>query len=112
MPIYRLEPSAAPDDPRWDNAPTQGTVIVRAESPADARLVASEAEADFLEVDAKPGDGVSTSFASAFRNPLLYSVVEDTGTRFAAEGPRAVLEGDLTRDVLLTTRTAGGDAKG
>lgn len=28
--IYRLEPIAAPDDFRWDNAPSHGTVLVAA----------------------------------------------------------------------------------
>lgn len=73
---YKLVPIAAPDDPNWDNAPNHGVVTVCALSPGDARLVAAEAEIDFLETGAKPGSGVSTNGASAFRSDKLYSVRE------------------------------------
>jgi len=94
--IFRLVPAAAPDDPHWDRAPSHGVVVVRAASPADARIVASQAEADFLERPAKPGDGVSTAFASAFRDDKLYSVEEDASGGWPVEGDRTVIEG-LTR---------------
>ncbi|MEQ8481438.1 MAG: hypothetical protein RIC18_12340 [Hoeflea sp.] len=78
--IYRLEPAARLDDPRWDNAQNHGVVRVRALSPADARVVAAEAETDFLDIDAKPGDGTTTDSASAFRDDKLYNVIlEDEG---------------------------------
>lgn len=78
--VYRLEPNTRPDDPRWDNAPNHGVIRVRALSPADARIVAAEAEIDFLDIDAKPGDGTTTDFASAFRDDKLYHVtLEDEG---------------------------------
>ncbi|MEX0955938.1 MAG: hypothetical protein WDZ83_12085 [Rhizobiaceae bacterium] len=105
MKIFRLEPAAAPGDPNWDIAPSQGTVIVRAASPADARLVASEAEADFLNSGSLPADDKSTRFASAFRNDKLYSVTEIADSKYPADGERAVLEGDIDRDVL--TKSAG-----
>jgi hypothetical protein len=98
--IYRLEPAALPDDPNWDRAPSQGTVIVRADSPADARIVASLAEADFPETGAKPGDGVSTRFASAFRDDKLYTVIEDLSGEYPDEGERMVLEGAVRKDVV------------
>jgi hypothetical protein len=91
--VFRLEPAAHPDDQNWDRAPNHGTVVVRADSPADARIVASEAEADFLERPTKPGDGVSTRFASAFRDDKLYAVFEDTSGEWPAEGERGVLSG-------------------
>lgn len=87
--IYRLEPNTRPDDPRWDNAPNHGVLRVRALSPADARVVAAEAEVDFLDIDAKPGDGTTTDFASAFRDDKLYHVrleEEDGGG-----GPRGLV---------------------
>ena len=89
--IYRLEPSASPDDPRWENAPYHGVVRVRALSPADARIAAAEAEIDFLDIEAKPGDGTTTDFASAFRADKLYRVVledDDGSTR-----PRGIIQG-------------------
>ncbi|WEX11404.1 hypothetical protein [Chelativorans sp. AA-79] len=91
--IFRLVPDAAATDPNWDLAQPAGEVVVRARSAADARIVAAEAEVDFLDTAAKPGDGVSTSFASAFRDEKLYRVIEEDGAAFPAEGPRAILSG-------------------
>lgn len=82
---YRLVPTAQPEDPNWDLAPSHGVVEVNALSPADARLVAAEAEVDFLDIDAKPGDGTSTRHASAFRTDKLYSV-ERIGPARGARG--------------------------
>lgn len=98
--IYRLEPAADPSDGRWDLAPSQGTVVVRADSAADARVVASAAEADFREAHAKPGDGVSTRFASTFHDEKKYHVVEDLSGRYPLEGERCVLEGLVTARVI------------
>ena len=89
--LYRMVPSAEPDDPRWDNAPCHGEVRVRALSPADARIVAAEAEIDFLDIGAKPGDGTTTNFASAFRDDKLYHVVLDSED--GAYGPRGLVSG-------------------
>ena len=98
--IYRLIPDAAASDPNWDLAQPAGEVVVRAHSPADARIVAAEAETDFLDIPAKPGDGVSTSSASAFRDEKLYAVVEDETGRYPREGPRTVLDGLTRRDAV------------
>jgi hypothetical protein len=98
--IYRLVPAADRSDPRWDLAPFQGEVTVRAISPADARLVATDAEVDFPEAGAKPGDGVKTDFASAFRDDKLYHVVEDHSGEFPEDGERSVVAGDPSRDVI------------
>lgn len=105
--IFKLRPAAADYDPNWDRAPNQGEVVVRAHSPADARIVASEAEADFPECGAKPGDGVSTRFASAFRDEKLYEVLEMHDAPFPAEGPRAVLAGRIRNPLKTHTDTAG-----
>lgn len=98
--IFRLVPAAEPYDLNWDRAVNHGIVVVRAASPADARIVASEGEADFLESPAKPGDGVSTRFASAFRDDKLYSVEEDGSGRWSAEGEREVLDGLTSPEIL------------
>lgn len=97
--IYRLVPTAPASDPRWDIAPYMGTLVVRARSPADARIVAAEAETDFPQADAKPGDGVVAAFASAVRDDKLYKAVADESGRYPDNGPRAVL-----------ARMHGGDA--
>lgn len=91
--IYRLVPDAPSTDPGWDLAPPVGEIVVRAYSPADARVVASQAEVDFPDFDAVPGDGVLTAFASAVRNDRLYRVEEDEDGAYAPDGPRGVLSG-------------------
>jgi hypothetical protein len=92
--IYRLEPLAAADDPRWRNAPGHGTVIVAARTSGDARIVAASRELDFMEVDAAPAEDVTTSNASAFRDDKLYTVIEIEHGRHAVR--RGVLEGDIS----------------
>lgn len=99
--LYRLVPDAPAIDPNWDLAPSQGIVVVRAHSPADARIVAAEAELDFLDIAAKPGDGTSTKMASAFRDEKLYRVeeIEDD-----AEGERGIVE-HIPQEDLLQRKT-------
>ena len=70
--IYRLEPIAAPDDPRWDNAPGHGIIIVAARTPGDARIVAAARELDFMQ----------------------------QGRIVASGAPQDVLSEDLLRDVF------------
>lgn len=91
--LYRLEPVAEPEDPRWQGTRDPATLIVRARSPGDARLVAAESERDFLETDAKPSHGASTRFASLFFDDKLYSVHEVRSSPHPREGPRGVVEG-------------------
>ncbi|MFN0263971.1 hypothetical protein ACKTEK_08860 [Tepidamorphus sp. 3E244] len=91
--IYLLKPVAEANDPQWDLASNRGEVWVRAHSPADARVVASEAEIDFLDIDAKPAHGTTTEFASAFRNIKLYEALEWHGDEYPANGPREVVAG-------------------
>jgi hypothetical protein len=99
--IYRLVPNAPLDDPQWMDRPPQGEIVVRARTSGDARLVASEAELDFTEVDALPAEGNSTDMASAFRSEKLYTVIEDVSGRFSAEGPRKVVEGRVRTDTIV-----------
>lgn len=99
--IFRLVPSAASDDPNWQNAPSHGEVIVRALTPGDARVVASEAELDFTEIEASPAEGNSTREASAFRSDKLYTVVEDTSGRFSIDGERGVVGGRVRIDTIV-----------
>src|SRR5690606_28817999 len=80
--LYRLTPISQLSDPRWDNSPCHGEITVCALSPADARIVAADAEVDFPDLDAKPAHGTSTFLASAFLNSKLYHV-EKVGQRDA-----------------------------
>lgn len=98
--LYRLIPIALDNDPRWDMATNQGEVVVRAYSPADARVVAEEAEIDFMDVDALPGHGNSTKMASAFRDDKLYTVVDEPPGQYSREGPREVVLGMIERAVI------------
>lgn len=98
--IYCLVPNAPADDPQWMDRPPQGSIYVRARTTGDARLVASEAELDFLDTDAAPAEGNSTLMASAFRSEKLYTVIEDNSGTYAADGPREVVAGLVRRDVL------------
>ncbi len=99
--LYRLVPIAAANDPRWDMATFQGEVVVRAYSAADARIVAADAETDFRDVPAAPGDGTTTDMASAFRDDKLYTVVDEPPGEYALEGPREVVDGRVRRDVIM-----------
>ncbi|WP_276121909.1 hypothetical protein [Pararhizobium qamdonense] len=92
--VYRLEPIAEANDPRWDNSPYQGVVVVAARTSGDARIVASERELDFMEIDAAPAEDVTTSNASAFRSEKLYTVIEIDHAR--SDLTRGVLEGDIS----------------
>ncbi|WP_313664983.1 hypothetical protein [Shinella sp.] len=102
--LYRLVPIAAPSDPNWDNAQNQGEVVVRARSSGDARVVAAEAELDFTEIDALPGDGNSTTSSSAFRNEKLYTVVDETNSAYSIDGPRGVVDGTVRVDNIRPTQ--------
>ncbi|MBB3287109.1 MULTISPECIES: hypothetical protein [Rhizobium] len=100
--VYRLEPIAAPEDPHWDNAPNQGTIIVAARTAGDARIVAAGSELDFMEVDAAPAEDVTTSNASAFRDDKLYTVIEIDRGR--TDLKRGILEGEVSVDTILPTQ--------
>ncbi|UDF28674.1 UNVERIFIED_ORG: hypothetical protein LHK14_14265 [Roseateles sp. XES5] len=101
--LYRLVPIAAPTDTNWNLAPNQGEVVVRARSSGDARVVAADAELDFMEIDALPGDGNSTTSSSAFRNEKLYTVVVETDPAYPVEGPREVVAGTVRVDNIRPT---------
>lgn len=92
--IYRLVPTAQMDDPRWQNSPFQGEVVVAARTAGDARIVAAGRELDFMEVDAAPAEDVTTTSASAFRSEKLYSVVEIERGRTDVQ--RGVILGDVS----------------
>jgi hypothetical protein len=106
--VYRLVPVAAANDPRWDNSPSQGEVVVAARTTGDARIVASAKELDFIEVDAAPADDVTTRNASAFRSDKLYTVIEiDRGRR---DLQRGVLVGNISLDMIKPVQVETGTA--
>lgn len=101
--LYRLVPIASATDTNWDIAPNHGEVVVRARSSGDARVVAAEAELDYLEIDALPGDGNSTTSSSAFRSEKLYTVVDEQNSTYPLEGPREVVAGTVRVDNIRPT---------
>jgi hypothetical protein len=92
--LYRLVPTASPDDPRWENSPYQGEVVVAARTTGDARIVAAGRELDFMELDVAPADDVTTFNASAFRDDKLYTVIEIERGR--TDLTRGVIDGDIS----------------
>lgn len=96
--IYRLVPIAEANDPRWDNSPYQGEVVVAARTTGDARIVAAERELDFMEIDAAPAEGVTTNNASAFRSEKLYTVIEVDHARRDLQ--RGVIDGEISVDTI------------
>jgi hypothetical protein len=96
--IYRLVPIAQAHDPRWDNSPYQGEVLVAARTTGDARIVAAERELDFMEIDSAPAEGVTTIDASAFRSEKLYTVIEVDHARRGLR--RGVIEGEISVDTI------------
>ena len=96
--VYRLVPIAEAHDPRWDNSPYQGEVLVAARTAGDARIVAAERELDFMEVDSAPAEGVTTGHASAFRSDKLYTVVEVDHAR--RDLSRGVLQGNISVETI------------
>ncbi|KQO83403.1 hypothetical protein [Rhizobium sp. Leaf262] len=100
--VYRLVPVAKVDDPRWDNAPGFGEVVVAARTSGDARIVAAARELDYMDIDAAPAEGSTTSHASSFRNELLYTVIEIESHR--SDLKRGILEGDIGIDSIRPTQ--------
>lgn len=96
--IYRLDPTASPDDPRWQDFRPNGSVTVAARTSGDARIVASGREVDFMEIDSAPAEDVTTSNASAFRDEKLYTVIEIEHGR--TDVSRGVIEGVVRVDAI------------
>lgn len=89
MPVYRLVPIAAPDDPNWDRALNQGEVVVRASSSGEARAIAALEEA--RAAIGKMPQSTTQVRASALRDEKLYAVRDDHSGEFPAAGPVQVL---------------------
>lgn len=93
MTIYRLMPTASPEDPAWDLSLNQGEVVVRAQSSGEARAIAALAEASLRT----ESDRLQTTqeVASAFRDEKLYTVHEDDSGAFPEAGPNGVLSANF-----------------
>jgi hypothetical protein len=94
--IYRLEPTASIDDPRWQGAPPSNPITVAARTSGDARIVASSLEVDFMKIDSAPAEDVTTVNASAYRDEKLFTVIEIEHGR--SDIRRGLLEGFVQTD--------------
>jgi len=100
--LYRLVPIAADNDPNWLGARSHGEILVAARTSGDARIVASERELDFMEIDAAPAEDKTTNMASVFRNEKLYTVIEvGNGKEYKTRG---VVEGTISVDTIISTQ--------
>jgi hypothetical protein len=94
--LWKLEPKARPDDPRWQDYPIWRQVIVRASTAAEARALAAE-----LEVTPEGTSGnESISHGSRLADEKMYSCVqidpEDVGS--PPEGEAGVLSSNRLLD--------------
>ncbi|MBB6488620.1 hypothetical protein [Rhizobium lusitanum] len=100
--LYRLVPIAADDDPNWLGAKSHGEVLVAARTAGDARIVATERELDFMDIDAAPAEDKTTKMASVFRNEKLYTVIEvNNGKEYHQRG---VIDGTISVDTIISTQ--------
>ena len=95
MRLWRITPSAAPDDTRWHNSQMWREVVVRAETATEARVIASRMESDEMELSPRFSSGTQAKdYPSAFYDESLYSVTEipaGASGQFSADGPREIL---------------------
>lgn len=90
MPLWKITPVAAADDPRWQDRKIWSQVIVRAQTAAMARVLASELERD----PTLPQVGnESLDFQSAFQDEKLYWVTQLSPEEAAALGGDAGEQG-------------------
>lgn len=76
MTLWKLSPAAAPSDSRWLDHRRWAEVIVRAETPGEARRVAADFEAE----NAPPGVGNETpTFEAGLSDDKLYHLARVDG---------------------------------
>ena len=101
--IYRLVPVAPANDARWNNTPEPREITVAARTAGDARIVAAGSELDYMEVEALPGEDVTTRHASIFRDEKAYTVIEvERGRR---DLQRGLLQGGTRVDTITPLQT-------
>lgn len=71
MPLWKIEPAASPDDPRWLDHEMWREVVVRAPTAALARLEAGKLESDPV---VPPTGNELPSSRTAFEDEKLYQV--------------------------------------
>jgi len=78
MRLWRITPSAPSNDMRWLGGPVWREIVVRAETAAQARVVAAQMEA--AQQDFRPGENTAGAAAMGYQSALydeaLYHVAE------------------------------------
>lgn len=91
MPIWKIEPVARPDDPRWVAGPRVEGVFVRAPTAAEARLCAGKA----LAPNPLVVGNESAEQPSPFEDEKLYRVTRssanDAGVTVSEDGETALI---------------------
>lgn len=96
MPLWRIENSAAPDDPRWLGQPIWSDVIVRATTASQARLAAERMQLEQTERP-QPVGNETQAFRSGFEDEKLYVVrplAEDAAHDWSEDGLDGVLHAE------------------
>jgi glycerophosphoryl diester phosphodiesterase len=101
MTLWRITPSARPDDSRWEDHPVFAQVIVRAETASLARLIAGKTLfRDNTKIQF--GEERDTIFISAFDDEKLYRVIELAPPfAYPKAGPRVVL---FSKEIAIDDR--------
>lgn len=89
MALWILRPAAAPDATWWQGRKQYDRVVVRARSPAFARIVAQTLDTPGKALEHGQQD---PHLGSGFRDEKLYHVASYSGTDWAGAGPDEILE--------------------
>jgi hypothetical protein len=89
MGLWVIEPMARSDDPRWQDRRQFRRVVVRAATPAFARILAGPLDTPDRALQFGQQD---PHLGSGFKDEKLYRVVPYHGDAYAVEGPDTVLE--------------------
>ncbi len=89
MGLWVFTPAAAANDPRWQGRKQFDRVVVRAPSPAFARLVARTLDTPDKALEYGQQD---PHLGSGFKDELLYHVAPYPGSEDSGAGPDAVLD--------------------
>ena len=91
MAVWEMTPVARPDDPSWQGRRQFARVLVRAGSPAEARVVASHLD---TPDEAHEFGDQHPRYRSGLMDPALYVAHAATDAGFEADGPAEVLEAE------------------
>src|SRR3546814_1596119 len=96
MPLWAIEAIAVSEDSRWQDFPIWAEVVVRAPTPAQARLVAAAMEGGQIADPTTVGNE-TLAFRSGFQDEKLYQVRQVHLTGTSDDGPDEVLSARQAR---------------